>query len=208
VLHPHTELHHINQALGYGVVATRLIPRGTIIWVLDKLDQTFTRYQIAHIGKPYSELLDEWAYKLPNGDSVLNWDLARYFNHSCDPSCMNAGMTFEIAVRDIPPGAELTDDYRMLNKSLPCQCACGSPHCHRRISADDFLHHAPRWDDIVRAAFPSSPMSNSRYGIWSKKSTRARKLSPSLIEFHPAAPTIFFSLGKSVDPATATYWRP
>jgi hypothetical protein len=64
-------------------------------------------------------------------------------------------MTFEIAVRDIPPSAELTDDYRMLNKSLPYECACGSPQCHRRISADDFLHHAPRWDDIVRAAFPS-----------------------------------------------------
>jgi hypothetical protein len=155
MLHPHTELRHIKPAVGYGVVATRLIPRGTIIWVLDKLDQTFTPYQIAHIGKPYSELLDEWAYKLSNGDSVLNWDLARYFNHSCDPSCMNAGMSFEIAVRDIPPGAELTDDYRMLNKSLPCECACGSPQCHRRIRADDFLHHAPRWDDIVRAAFPS-----------------------------------------------------
>ena len=159
--------------------------------MLDKLDQTFTRYQIAHIGKPYSELLDEWTYKLPNGDFVLNWDLARYFNHSCDPSCMNAGMTFEITVRDIPPGAELTDDYRMLNKSLPYECACGSPQCHRRISADDFLHHAPRWDDIVRAAFPSIP--DVEQPLWNlvKKSTRSRKLSPNLIEFHPAAPTIF-----------------
>jgi uncharacterized protein len=84
VLHPHTELRHINQALGYGVVATRLIPRGTIIWVLDKLDQTFARDRIVHMGKLYSELLDKWTYKLPNGDSVLNWDLARYFNHRHD----------------------------------------------------------------------------------------------------------------------------
>ena len=38
-------------------------------------------------------------------------------------------LTFEIAVRDIPPGAELTDDYRMLNKWLPYECACGSPEC-------------------------------------------------------------------------------
>jgi uncharacterized protein len=151
VLHPHTELGHLNQALGYGVVATRLIPRGTIILMLDKLDQTFTQDQIAQIGKPYSELLDKWAYKLPSGDSVLNWDLARYFNHSCDPSCMNADMTFEIAVRDIPPGAELNDDYGMLNMSLPGECACGSSQCRRRISADDLLHHAPRWDDIPLA---------------------------------------------------------
>jgi hypothetical protein len=155
VLHPHTELRHISQSLGYGVVATRLIPRGTIIWVLDKLDQTFTRDQITGLGKPYSELLDKWAYQLPNGDSVLNWDLARYFNHSCDPNCMNAGMSFEIAVRDIAPDEELTDDYRMLNKSLPYACACGSPQCHSLIFASDFVRHASRWDDIVRAAFPS-----------------------------------------------------
>ena len=57
MLHPHTELRHINQALGYGVVATRLIPPRDDYWVFDKLDQTFTQYQIAHIGKPYSELL-------------------------------------------------------------------------------------------------------------------------------------------------------
>jgi uncharacterized protein len=164
VLHPHTELRHISQAVGYGVVATCLIPRGTIIWVLDKLDQTFTQFQIAQIGKPFSDLLDEWSYKLANGDSVLNWDLARYFNHSCDPSCMNAGMTFEIAVRDIPPGAELTDDYRMLNKSLPCECVCGLPQCYGRISAEDFLHHAARWDGIVRAAFPS--IANVEQPLW------------------------------------------
>ena len=165
MLHPHTELRHISPALGYGVVATRLIPRGTIVWVLDKLDQTFTGYQIAHLVEPYPELLESWAYQLPCGVSILNWDLARYFNHSCDPSCMNAGMTFEIAVRDIPPGAELTDDYRMLNKSLPYECACGSPQCHSRISADDFLLHAPRWDDIVRAAFPA--IADVEQPLWS-----------------------------------------
>ena len=94
MLHPHTELRHINEILGYGVVATRLIPQGTIIWALDKLDQTLTRDQVAQLGKPYSELLDKWAYQLPNGDFVLNWDLARYFNHSCDQNCMNSGMNF------------------------------------------------------------------------------------------------------------------
>ncbi len=165
MLHPHTELRHISPALGYGVVATRLIPRGTIVWVLDTFDQTFTQDQIADLGEPYPELLEKWSYQLPSGDFVLNWDLARYFNHSCDPSCMNAGMTFEFAVRDIPPGAELTDDYRMLNKSLPYDCACGSPQCHRRIRADDFLLHVARWDDIVRATFPA--IADVEQPLWS-----------------------------------------
>jgi len=181
MLHPDTELRYINQSLGFGIVATCLIPRGTIVWVLDKLDQTFTRGEIADMGKDYSEILDKWAYQLPNGNSVLNWDLARYFNHSCDPSCMNAGMAFEIAVRDIPPGAELTDDYRMLNKSLPHQCACGSPHCHRRISADDFLEHAPRWDGIVRIAFPSN--SAVEQPLW-KMVEEKREIAQALAEPH------------------------
>ena len=191
MLHPHTELRHIKPALGYGVVATRLIPRGTIIWVLDKLDQIFTRSQLVQIGKPYSELLDNWTYKLPNGDSVLNWDLARYFNHSCDPSCMNAGMTFEIAVRDIPPGAELTDDYRMLNKSLPYECACDSPRCHRRISVDDFLQHAPRWDDIVREAFPLIP--DVEQPLWNLVQEK-HEISQALAEPHriPSCRTNYF----------------
>ena len=207
MLHPHTELHHINQALGYGVVATRLIPRGTIIWVLDKLDQTFTGNQIAHMGKLYSELLDKWTYKLANGDSVLNWDLARYFNHSCDPSCMNAGMTFEIAVRDIPPGAELTDDYRMLNKSLPYECACGSPQCHRRISADDFPNHAPRWDDIVRAAFPSIP--DVEQPLWNLVQEK-HEIAQALADPHriPSCRSNYFFSEESADTATATCWRP
>jgi len=144
----------LNETLGYGVVATRFIPRGTITWVLDKLDQTFTPEQVARLGAPYLEVLEKWTYKLPGGDSVLNWDLARYFNHSCNPNCMNAGMSFEIAVQDILPGEELTDDYRMLNKSLPFECACGSPQCEKKIVAEDFLSHVPRWDNIVRGAFP------------------------------------------------------
>lgn len=41
MIHPHTELKHINNEVGYGVVATKFIPAGTITWVLDKLDQEF-----------------------------------------------------------------------------------------------------------------------------------------------------------------------
>ena len=39
MIHPDTELRFINREIGFGVVATRLIRRGTIIWVRDELDQ-------------------------------------------------------------------------------------------------------------------------------------------------------------------------
>lgn len=38
MIHPDTELRFINEKIGYGVVALKLIPRGTITWALDKLD--------------------------------------------------------------------------------------------------------------------------------------------------------------------------
>jgi hypothetical protein len=109
---------------------------------------------------------------------------------------MNAGMTFEIAVRDILPGAELTDDYRMLNKSLPYECACGSPRCHRRICADDFLHHAHRWDEIVRSAFPS--IADVEQPLW-KIVKEKEEIAQALAEPHriPSCRTNYFSFRES-----------
>ena len=45
MIHPHTELRFINDEIGHGVVATQFIPAGTITWVLDELDRTFTPKQ-------------------------------------------------------------------------------------------------------------------------------------------------------------------
>ena len=39
MIHPDTELRYVNDAIGYGVFATRHIPCGTITWVRDHLDQ-------------------------------------------------------------------------------------------------------------------------------------------------------------------------
>src|SRR5207244_1281605 len=37
MVHPDTEIRHIDDKIGYGVVAMRFIPRGTITWVADVL---------------------------------------------------------------------------------------------------------------------------------------------------------------------------
>jgi hypothetical protein len=47
MVHPHTELRFVSPQIGWGVFATRLIPRGTIVWALDSLDQRFTPDQVA-----------------------------------------------------------------------------------------------------------------------------------------------------------------
>src|SRR5688500_15559302 len=106
MLHPHTELRHVNDQIGYGVFATKLIPKGTITWVRDDLDQTFHPREIDGFSREYQDILEKYTFIDRTGDSVLCWDLARYINHSCNANCLGAGYEFEVAIRDIHPGEE------------------------------------------------------------------------------------------------------
>lgn len=69
-------------------------------------------------------------------------------------TCLAPGFDLEIAVRDIEPGEEITDDYGTLNIEQEFECRCGSPRCRRVICPDDALRCAPKWEARVAAAFP------------------------------------------------------
>ncbi len=156
MLHPHTELQFIKEEIGHGVVATRLIPRGTITWVRDELDQTLTPTQMEKLKDVYGDKLEKYCF-IERGLWILCWDIARYTNHSCEANCMETGFDFEIAVRNIYPGEELTNDYGTLNLSSSFSsfaCYCGSPHCRQIVCPDDSLRLADHWDQVVRMAFP------------------------------------------------------
>lgn len=154
LIHPYTELSFINNEIGYGVVATRLIPAGTITWVKDKLDQTLSPAEYKRMQHVYREILDKYTYIDNYGNYILCWDHGRYVNHSCDPSCMSTGYGFELAARDIYPGEELTDDYGMFNIEYNFECRCGSADCRRIIHQDDLLKYADKWDALVADIFP------------------------------------------------------
>ena len=62
MIHPDTELRWIDQKIGYGVVATRLIPRGTVTWVLDDLDRRLTSSEIAQLPPMLGPLLTRYGY--------------------------------------------------------------------------------------------------------------------------------------------------
>ena len=157
MMHPHTELRLINEQIGYGVVATRPIPRGTITWVRDDFDQAFSIAQVERLAPLYRDIVEKYCFVDACGDFVLCWDLARYVNHSCDPSCRSAGYDFEIAVRDIRPGEELTDDYGSLNIEYDFTCFCGSAVCRRTILPNDLIRFADAWDGVVSEPFRLIP---------------------------------------------------
>ena len=171
MIHPDTELRPADARVGYGVFATRPIPRGTISWVHDALDQTFTPREVAHLAPLHRAAVRRFAYLEPSGAHVLCWDHARYNNHACRPSCRTIG-DFDIVVRDIGVGDELTIEYAVVNVQAAFTCACGDPHCRGTVSPGDADRYAEAWDAEARDAarsiaqvpqplaslFPASPV--------------------------------------------------
>ncbi|MCK9573595.1 MAG: SET domain-containing protein-lysine N-methyltransferase, partial [Candidatus Omnitrophica bacterium] len=52
-------------------------------------------------------------------------DETRYLNHSCNANILGADPGFDIVVRDIKKGEELTYDYRDFYDDIKMQCHCG-----------------------------------------------------------------------------------
>jgi hypothetical protein len=157
VVHPDTELKLVSEAIGHGVFATRFIPKGTIVWVRDDLDRVFTPEQAAALEPVYQEILEKYSFVDSRGHIILCWDHSRFFNHSCHANCMSAGYDFEIAVRDIQAGEELTDDYGTLNLRENFGCLCSHSACRKEIRPDDLERFAPHWDKQVSEAFFQIP---------------------------------------------------
>lgn len=157
MLHPDTELRFVDATIGHGVFATRPIPKGTVTWVRDALDQTFSPAALARFEPDLRAQLDRYTYVDGRGDYVLCWDLARYLNHACEATCLSPGYGFEVAVRDIAADEELTDDYGTLNLDAPFRCRCGSPKCRGDIGPDDLLLYGDRWDALLASAFAELP---------------------------------------------------
>ena len=153
MIHPDTEVRFINDNVGYGVVATRLIPKGTITWVKDKLDREFDLEQFNSFTEVYRDILEKYCYRDSRGKFVLCWDTSRFVNHSFNSNCISTPYEFEIAVRDIHPGEELTDDYGYLNISEPFDCLPEPGSSRTRVMPDDLLHFHELWDAQLMEAF-------------------------------------------------------
>ncbi len=157
MIHPSTALEFISEVIGYGVVATEFIPKGTITWVLDDLDQIILPERVARMPVPIQRMVHKYAYIDGRGRHILCWDLARFVNHSCEATCLGSGYEFEMAIRDIYPGEQLTDDYGGLNIEEPFVCKCGSAQCRGVIHPDDLLQLAEGWDRLLAETFQLLP---------------------------------------------------
>jgi len=156
MIHPKTELKFISKEVGYGVVATEFIPAGTITWVLDNLDRTFSPKDVNNLDPLYQDILDTYCFRNNQGQWVLCWDNARFVNHSFNSNCMSTAYDFEIALRDIQPGEQLTDDYGYLNISEPFR-GIDEGTKRKTVYPDDLLKYHAVWDKLLMHVFHLIP---------------------------------------------------
>ncbi|MBD3636412.1 MAG: SET domain-containing protein [Crocinitomicaceae bacterium] len=152
MIHPDTKLEFISETKGYGVVATRRIPKGTITWVQDNLDTVISEEKVRQLGSSYFDIIDTYTFRDSAGNHVLCWDHGKYVNHSFNANCLTTAYNFEIAIRDIEVGEELTDDYGYLNITSPFHAEDEAVD-RKVVYPDDLKTYYPIWDEKLENAF-------------------------------------------------------
>ena len=97
---------------GLGVFAGENIPKGTIVWRLNRnFDRVFSQDEFKALPQA---TLDNLARYCSWDETRLFWlfcvDDARFFNHADVPNVFDENLT-SMAARDIPSGEELTCKY-------------------------------------------------------------------------------------------------
>jgi uncharacterized protein len=149
MIHPDTELRFVSPEIGYGVFATQDIPHGTVTYVKDKLEIEITPRQYQRLDAQHQLIVEKFSYIDERGIRIVSWDNAKYVNHSCECNTISTGYGFEIAIRDIKAGEEITDEYGLFNPQAPIEVYCGCVYCRKIISSTDIDHYHAQWDTWV-----------------------------------------------------------
>jgi hypothetical protein len=76
-MHPDTEIRYVSEKIGVGVFATKLIPKGTIVWIRDELDMILTEEYIESLDDLRKEYITKYTYLDTDSIYVLHWDHAK-----------------------------------------------------------------------------------------------------------------------------------
>lgn len=152
MIHPLTKLRYINDQMGYGVFATHFISKGTIVYVKDPLEIEIEPNDFNTYPPVLQEHIEKYSYIDERGVRIISWDLAKYVNHCCQFNTISTGYGFEIAIRDIQPEEEITDEYGLFNMIQEMEIGCCRSGCRGRVSAMDADLYWREWDEKIMDA--------------------------------------------------------
>lgn len=150
MIHPKTELKYISDQVGYGVFATEDIAEGTIVYVKDSLELVVTPTEYLLHTKEMKDVIEKYSYIDENGNRIISWDFAKYVNHCCNCNTMSTGYGFEIAIRNIKKGEQITDEYGIFNMEEEMVLVCGEQCCRKKITPSDFDNYYQEWDSTIK----------------------------------------------------------
>jgi hypothetical protein len=127
---------------GIGGLAARDIPAGTRIieYSGEKIDRQESLRRCEGNNEYIFRLNEQW-----DVDGRVEWNLARFLNHSCVPNCeaeLDQERIWIIALRSIRAGEEITFNYGFdLEDYRNYPCTCGAASCVGFIVAEEFFAH-------------------------------------------------------------------
>lgn len=189
MMHPHTQVRQVDDVIGVGVFATQDIPRGTVVWVRDPWDREIDPARLGELPADLHPFLERYAYE-EEGKLILCWDHARFVNHACDATNLGLDLGFEIVVRDVRAGEQLTDDYALLGLHEDFACSCGSPRCRGTVRPSDRQRMMPAWSEVYApalalAASVPQPMWHRAEAIVTAAAARWARQGPRLFGAAP-----------------------
>ena len=152
MIHPDTEIKTVNPRIGLGVFATKFIPEGTIVYVKDPFEIMISTGTYNQLEEPLKSKVEKYSYIDEMGNRVLSWDHGKYVNHCCESNTISTGYGFEIAIVDIHPGEEITDEYGLFNLEGEMLLCCEKTPCRMSIKSDDIGHYSDIWDSMIKRA--------------------------------------------------------
>lgn len=110
---------------GLGLFAAEPVPRGTKIWAFTPgVDLKLKPEQLDRLPPVARDFVLKYGYlSKRSGLYVLHGDDARFTNHSAQPNLVSVGNSgshedFDVALRDIRPGDELTSNYEAFDADV------------------------------------------------------------------------------------------
>ena len=115
--------------------------------------------------------IERYSYIDARGVQIVSWDHGKYVNHCCQCNTMSTAYGFEIAIRDIEVGEQITDEYGMFNLKEPMKLRCSASSCRGEVRAADLDRLYPVWDEQIKAALDAgrarraTPLVAHRSGV-------------------------------------------
>ncbi len=127
---------------GTGGFATARIEPDTFLieYVGERIDKSESIKRCSEDNRYIFDLDDQFDL-----DGNVDWNPARWLNHSCSPNCeaqSSDGRIWIVATRAIAPGEEITFNYNYdLEEYRDQPCRCGAVACVGFMVAEEYFDH-------------------------------------------------------------------